>query len=132
MKKVLASLFLSIAVLSGCSQENAQTTHELGSFVDVLKENGVDGTMTVRSNANEDIDYIGTYVISAYASTRILSFFKCRDEETAEYNLREVIKNPKMTGQARNGAMIMAATFYPPDKEAVSKIKELFLGHPFN
>ena len=43
MKRLLASILLSVAVLSGCGQEGAQITHELSSFVDVLKENGVDG-----------------------------------------------------------------------------------------
>ena len=29
------------------------------------------------------------------------------------------------------GTFIMAATFYPPDAEAVEKIKALFLAHEF-
>ena len=126
-----ASVFLILAFLVGCSQQGTQTTHDVSSFIDELKANGVDGALQINAPINDDMDYVATYVISAYTSTRILSFFKCKDQVKAEYYLREAIKNPKLSGQSRNGTIIMAATFYPPDEEAVGKIRELFTAHKF-
>jgi hypothetical protein len=57
--------------------------------------------------------------------------FKFKDAEKAEANLQEALKNDKLSGQASNGTLVMAATFYPPDEEAVEKIKALFLAHEF-
>jgi len=131
IKRFSASAFLILAFLVGCGKQGTQTTHEVSSFIQELKANGVDGALQIKAPINDDMDYIATYVISAYTSTRILSFFKCRDQEKAEYNLREAMKNPKLSGQARNGTLIMAATFYPPDEEAVGRIKELFTAHKF-
>ncbi|MCP3867624.1 MAG: hypothetical protein GY703_05925 [Gammaproteobacteria bacterium] len=131
MLRLLAIVALSLPFLVGCGQNTEYKTTEVGSFVDVLKSNGVEGTMEIATLDNEDIDYVATYVISAFTSTRILSFFKCRDQASAEHNLKESLKNPKFSGQARNGTIILAATFYPPDEGAVKQIRELFLAHDF-
>ena len=131
MKNFSATAFLILPFLLGCSPQGTQTTHEVSSFIQELKGNGVDGALQIKAPINDDMDYIATYVISAYTSTRILTFFKCKDQEKAEYNLREAMKNPKLSGQARNGTIIMAATFYPPDEVAVGRIKELFTAHKF-
>lgn len=127
--------FATIALLFslfGCTQQITPSPPEIGSFIDVLKENGVDGSLDIQIPTNSDMEYVANYVISAYTSTRILSFFKFTSEERADFNLGEAMKNPKLTGQARNGTLLMAATFYPPDEEAVDKIRELFLAHKFN
>ena len=120
------------ALLFGCDQIPLDTTIEISSFIDKLKAEGVEGKLELDFPANKEIEYIATYVISVYTSTRILSFFKCSDVEEAQRSLVKMMKNPKMTGQARNGTMIMAATFFPPEEAAVVKIKELFLEHNFD
>lgn len=106
--------------------------HPLTSFVELLGREGVKGNLEIGDPINQDMEYVATYVISAYTSTRILSFFKCKDIEKAEFNLQEAMKNPKLSGVARNGTLLFAATFYPPDDQAVSKIRTLFLSHQFN
>jgi len=122
---------MSLALLSGCSQEGVKAPADLSAFIDVLKENGVDGTLLVRAPFNEDMEYVAEYAIARFASTRIISFFKFKDAEKADANLQDLLKNDKLSGQASNGTFIMAATFYPPDDEAVEKIKALFLAHEF-
>jgi len=131
MKNFLISLCMSLALLSGCSQEGVKAPADLSAFIDVLKENGVDGTLLVRAPFNEDMEYVAEYAIARFASTRIISFFKFKDAEKADANLQDLLKNDKLSGQASNGTFIMAATFYPPDDEAVEKIKALFLAHEF-
>jgi hypothetical protein len=124
---------LLLTPLLGCSPQGTQTTtREVSSFVDELKSNGVDGSLKIQVPANSEMEYIANYVISAYTSTRIISFFKFKSEERAEFNLAEAMKNPKLSGQARNGTLLMAATFYPPDEEAVDKIRALFMAHKFD
>lgn len=129
---VKRGLLALIALLAGCNQVPLDTTIEISSFIDTLKAEGVEGKLDLDFPANDEIEYIATYVISVYTSTRILSFFKCSDVEKAQHSLEKTMKNPKLTGQARNGTMIMAATFFPPDEAAVVKIKELFLAHNFD
>ena len=131
MKSFLISLFVSLALLSGCSQEGVKAPAELSGFIEVLKENGVDGTLLVRAPFNEDMEYVAEYVIARFASTRIITFFKFKDADKIDANLQEVLKNDKLSGQASNGTFIMAATFYPPDDEAVEQIEALFLAHEF-
>ena len=131
MRRLLASFFLVMAAFTGCSQEGVQVPLELSSFIDVLKQEGVDGSIVIRRPINEDMEYVAEYSIAKYTSTRVLSFFKCKDVAKAQANFEESLKNTKLTGQARNGTIIMAATFYPPDDEAVEKIKALFLAHEF-
>ena len=131
VRKNLLSMLLPLFLLLGCGEDTAYRGTAIGSFVDVLKQNGVDGTVEIMIPDNEDIDYVATYVISAYTSTRILSFFKCGDEASAIRNLKDSMENPKLTGQARNGTIIFAATFYPPDDKAVQEIRALFLAHEF-
>lgn len=131
MARYLAVLLILLPLLSGCSPQGTPTTREINSFIEVLQANGVKGALEIGKPLNDDMDYVATYVISAYTSTRILSFFKCRDSEKAERNLAEALKNPKLSGQARNGSMLMVATFYPPDDEAVAGIKALFMAHRF-
>jgi len=126
-----AILFVSVAMLLGCAGEDAHPTLAISGFTDHLKDQGADGTLQLDTPSNEDIEYVANYVISKFTSTRIVSFFKFTSVERAEFNLKEAMKNPKMSGQARNGTIIMAATFYPPDDEAVNKIKELFLNYDF-
>jgi len=132
MKNFLISLCMSLALLSGCSQEGVKAPADLSAFIDVLKENGVDGTLLVRAPFNEDMEYVAEYAIARFASTRIISFFKFKDAEKADANLQDLLKNDKLSGQASNGTFIMAATFYPPDDEAVEKIKALFMAHEFD
>lgn len=127
---VIAILFLT--PLLGCSPQGTETTREVSSFIQELKTNGVDGSLKIEIPGNEDMEYIANYVISAYTSTRVISFFKFKSEEQAEFNLAEAIKNPKMSGQSRNGTLLMAATFYPPDEAAVNDIKALFVAHKFD
>jgi len=131
MNNFLMSLLLPLILLTGCSREGVQAPLELSAFIEELQGNGVDGTLTIRGPVNEDMEYVAEYAISRYASTRIISLFKCKDAEKAAANLAEALKNPKLSGQASNGTFIMAATFYPPDDEAVEKIKVLFLAHEF-
>ena len=126
------TVVLTLATVSGCSQESLYDSVEISPFLRVLKDNGVEGKLDIGAPINEDMEYVATYVISAYTSTRILSFFKFKDAQKAEQNLREAMKNPKMSGQARTGTWMMAATFFPPDEESVSRIKDLFLAHRFD
>ena len=131
MKKFLISLFVSLILLGGCSQEGVKTPVELGAFIEELKATGVDGSLLMRSPFNEDMEYVAEYAIAKYTSTRIVSLFKFKDAEKAEANLQEALKNEKLSGQAGNGKFVMAVTFYPPDEEAVEKIRALFLAHEF-
>lgn len=133
MKGFFVIAILLLALLPGCSPSplGTETTREVSFFIDELKANGVDGSLQIEVPANDDMEYIATYVISAFTSTRIISFFKFRNQERAEFNLTEAMKNPKLSGQARNGTLLMAATFYPPDEEAVSRIRALFMAHNF-
>ncbi len=132
MKKRVLLLLIAVAVLSGCTRQGVSLDPAISGFIDHLKEQGVDGSLTIDAPDNADIEYVATYVISKFTSTRIISFFKCADIESAEINLSQAKNNPKMSGQARNGSIIMAATFYPPDEEAVKKISDLFLAYRFN
>ena len=131
MQKLTIFLFVSVAVLFGCAGEDAYSNLAISGFVNQLRDQGVDGTLEIDIPDNEDIEYVANYVISKYTSTRIISFFKFTNVESAEFNLKEAMKNSKMSGQARNGTIIMAATFYPSDEEAVNKIKNLFLDYKF-
>jgi len=131
MKNFLISLLVSLALLSGCSEEGVKTPVEMSAFIEELKANGVEGSLLIRAPFNEDMEYVSEYAIAKYTSTRIISVFKFKDAEKAEANLQEALKNDKLSGQASNGTFVMAATFYPPDEEAVEKIKALFLAHEF-
>ena len=131
MKKILISLLVLLPMLAGCGQEGVKAPVELSGFIEELKANGVDGTLILRAPINEDMEYVAEYTIAKYSSTRIISLFKCKDAEKAEANLQEALKNHKLSGQASNGTFIMAATFYPPDEEAVEKIKAIFLAYEF-
>ena len=131
MKNFLINLFVLLALLTGCSQEGVKTPVELSAFIEELKANGVEGSLLLTEPFNEDMEYVAEYAIAKYTSTRIISFFKFKDSEKAEANLKEALKNEKLSGQASNGTFIMALTFYPPDKEAVEKIRALFLAHEF-
>jgi len=131
MRNILISLFVSLSLLTGCSQEGVKAPAELSAFIEELKANGVDGSLLVRPPFNEDMEYVAEYAIARIASTRIISLFKFKDAEKAEANLQEALKNDKLSGQAGNGVFVMAVTFYPPDEEAVEKIKTLFLAHEF-
>ena len=132
MKKLAIILLCSVASLIGCAGEETYSNLAISGFIDQLRDQGVDGTLEISVPNNDDIEYIANYVIAKYTSTRIISFFKCINMERAEFNLKEAIKNPKMSGQARNGDIIMAATFYPPDEAAVNKIRDLFVNYKFN
>ena len=132
MRNSLISLLMLLALLTGCSGEGVKAPAELSAFLDELKSNGVDGTLLVRAPFNEDMEYVAEYTIARLASTRIISFFKFKDAEKVDANLQDVLKNDKLSGQASNGTFIMAATFYPPDDEAVEKIKALFMAHEFD
>jgi len=131
MKNFLISLLVSLALLSGCSEEGVKTPVEMSAFIEELKANGVEGSLLIRAPFNEDMEYVAEYAIAKYTSTRIISLFKFKDAEKAEANLQEALKNDKLSGQASNRTFVMAATFYPPDEEAVEKIKALFLAHEF-
>jgi len=131
VKKSLLIILVPLALLLGCGENTAYKSTTVSSFIDVLKQNGVDGTVEITFPDNKDWEYVANYVISAYTSTRILTFFKCRDEASAIKNLKASMENPKFSGQARNGAIIFAATFYPPDEKAVGEIRKLFLAHEF-
>ena len=131
MKNFLISLLVSLTLLSGCSEEGVKTPVEMSAFIEELKANGVEGSLLIRAPFNEDMEYVAEYAIAKYTSTRIISVFKFKDAEKAEANLQEALKNDKLSGQASNGMFVMAVTFYPPDEEAVEKIKALFLAHKF-
>ena len=132
MRTYLVGLFVLLALLTGCSGEGVKAPAELSAFVDELKENGVDGTLLIRAPFSDDMEYVAEYAIARFASTRIISVFKFKDAEKADANLQALMENDKLSGQAINGTFIMVATFYPPDDEAVEKIKTLFLVHEFD
>jgi len=132
MHKILISILLPLTLLAACGQQGVQAPLELSAFIEVLKENGMDGSLTLRGPVNEGMEYVAEYAIAKYSSTRIISLFKCKDETAAAENLEAALQNPKLSGQARNGTFVMAATFYPPDKEAVEKIRAIFLAHEFD
>lgn len=131
MRKFVLGLALLPVLLTGCGQQQVAAPQELAGFIEILKGKGVDGSLIIREPINEDMEYVAEYSIARYASTRVLSFFKCKDAEKAEKNLQEALKNDKLSGQAVNGSFMMVATFYPSDEEAVEKLKALFLEHVF-
>jgi hypothetical protein len=132
MKKLLLILILSLpAVLTGCTPQGVNAPLELSGFIEKLKEHGLEGGLVLRAPVNGDMEYVAEYAVAKYTSTRIISIFKCKDAGTAERNLQEALKNTKLSGQARNGTFVMAATFYPPDADAVDRIRTLFLEHRF-
>jgi len=131
MNKLLMYILVPLILLTACSQQGAQAPLELSAFIEELKENGVDGSLSIRGPVNEDMEYVAEYAIAKYSSTRIISLFKCKDAEKTRANLEEALQNPKLSGQASNGTFIMAATFYPPDKAAAEQIKAIFLAHEF-
>ena len=131
MKNFLVSLLVLLVLLTGCSQDGVKAPAELSVFIEELKASGVEGSLLIRAPFNEDMEYVAEYAIAKYASTRIISFFKFKDVEKVEANLQEALKNEKLSGQASNATFMMAATFYPPDEEAVEKIRALFLAHEF-
>ncbi|MCP4125983.1 MAG: hypothetical protein GY753_02835 [Gammaproteobacteria bacterium] len=131
MKSIFLGVLVLMLGLTGCARDGADVEHGLGDFVEVLKAEGVDGKLVMRGPINDGMVYVAEYVISKYTSTRIISIFKCKDEKSAESNLQDALKNDKLSGQARNGNYLMAATFYPEEEQAVAKIKELFLAHKF-
>jgi hypothetical protein len=131
MHKTLITILVPVMLLVACSQEGTQAPRELSPFIEALQANGMDGSLTLRGPVNEDMEYVAEYAIARYSSTRIISLFKCKDAAKAAANLEAALQNPKLSGQARNGTFIMAATFYPPDREAVEKIREIFLAHEF-
>ncbi len=132
MNKLAIILIVWTAVLFGCTGEDAYSGFAISGFIGHLRDQGVDGTLDIGFPDNEDIEYVANFVISKYTSTRIITFFKFSNIESAKLNLQDAMKNPKMSGQSRNGAIIMAATFYPSDAEAVNKIKSLFLEYTFD
>jgi len=121
-----------LVLLAGCGQQSIGIPVELSGFIDVMKEQGLDGTLTIREPRNEDIEYIAEYAIAKYASTRIISLVRFTDADKAAAGLQDALQNDKLTGQAANASFVMVATFYPPDAEAVEKIKALFLAHDFD
>jgi len=132
MRGFIVIAILLLTPILGCSPQGTETTREVSTFIDELKSNGVDGSLNIQVPGNSEMEYIATYAIAAYTSTRIISFFKFRTEQQAEFNLSEAMKNPKLSGQARNGTILMGATFHPPDEKAVNEIRALFLAHKFN
>ncbi|MFQ5643040.1 MAG: hypothetical protein ACE5FQ_04995 [Thiogranum sp.] len=132
MKGFLISLLVPLLLLTGCSEESVSTPVELNAFIDELKAEGVDGSVLIRPPFNEDMEYVMEYAIAKYASTRIISLFRFKDAEKAEENLQAALRNDKLSGQARNGKFVMAATFFPADEAAVEKIKALFLAQKFD
>ena len=130
-KKFLTSLFVSLVLLTGCSQEGVQAPAEIRAFIEELKADGVEGSLHIRAPFNADMEYVAEYTVARYASTRIISLFKFKDAEKAEKNLQESLKNDKLSGQTANGRFVMVITFHPPDEAAVEKIKVLFLAHGF-
>ncbi|MDT8385991.1 MAG: hypothetical protein RQ736_00650 [Thiogranum sp.] len=130
MKNLLAGAALLLLV-SGCSSPQVPAPLELTDFIEMLKEQGVDGKLAVREPINSDMEYVAEYAVAKYTSTRIISLFKLRDSDAAERNLQQALQNEKLSGQARNGSFVMAATFFPPDDEAAEQIKTLFLEHRF-
>lgn len=131
MRSVLIGMLVLMMGLTGCSQKALEADPALAAFLAVLKEEGVDGHLTIHSPLNDDMEYMAVFSISQYTSTRIISIFKCKDEQKAETNFQDSLKNEKLSGQARNGRYLIAATFFPEEPEAVEKIKVLFLAHKF-
>ena len=132
MRGIFAIAILLVLSMLGCSPKGTATTREVSSFIAELKAHGVDGSLKIEVPRNADMEYIANYVISAYTSTRVISFFKFKNQEQAEFNLAEAMRNPKFAGQSRNGTILMAATFFPPDEAAVEQIKTLFVAHKFD
>ena len=131
MKRIQTVFLLSTILLVGCSQDPGYRVPGVSGFIDVLRENGIHGDLTMEPPFNDDMEYIASYQIAVFTSTRILSIFKFKTPEAAQSNLEDAMKNPRMTGQARNGTFLLAATFFPPDEEAVAAIRELFINHNF-
>lgn len=131
MQRILTIVFFAMTLLLGCSQDHSGSVPGLSGFIDLLKENGVHGDLKVEPPFTDDMEYVGSYQIALFTSTRIISVFKFKTLEKAQFNLEEAIKNPRMTGQARNGTFVMAATFFPPDEAAVAAIRNLFVNHEF-
>ena len=131
MKRILTVLFFSTILLFGCGQDPGSKIPGVSGFIDVLKENGIHGDLMMEPPFNDDMEYIASYQIAVFTSTRILSIFKFKTPQAAQSNLEDAMKNPRMTGQARNGTFVMAAIFFPPDEEAVAAIRELFTNHKF-
>ena len=131
MQRLLTIIFLSTVILSGCSQDQSGSVPGLSGFIDLLKANGIHGDLLVEPPFTDDMEYVGSYQIAVFTSTRIVSIFKFKTEAKARSNLEEAMQNPRMTGQARNGTFVMAATFFPPDEQAVAIIKDLFVNHEF-
>ena len=130
--RLILALVAPLMLLAGCGQGGVDAPVGLGAFIDELKANGVEGSMFIRAPFNEDMEYVAEYTIARYASTRVITLFKFKDAEKAKAGLQEALKNDKLSGQASNATFVMAATFYPPDDEAVEKIKVLFLAHEFD
>ena len=131
MKSVILGMLVLVMGVTGCARDGEEVDRDLGNFIEVLKAQGVDGDLAMRTPINDGMVYVAEYAISKFTSTRIISIFKCKDEQSAEVNLQDAMKNTKLSGQARNGRFVMAATFYPAEEEAVAKIKKLFLEHKF-
>jgi hypothetical protein len=131
MTRFFTICFLSTAILFGCGQDQTGTIPGISGFIDLLEENGIHGDVTMEPPFNDDMEYIATYKIAVFTSTRIISIFKFKTSEKAQFNLEEAMKNPRMAGQARNGTFVMAATFFPPDEAAVAAIRDLFVSHEF-
>ncbi len=131
MKSIFLGMLVLMLGLTGCAQDGSDVEHGLGDFVEVLKAQGVDGDLTMHRPLNDSMVYLAEYAVSKFTSTRIISIFKCKDEKSAESNLQDALKNTKLSGQARNGRYLMAATFYPVEEQAVAKIQKLFLAHKF-
>ena len=127
---LLAALVVAV-LLPGCSQDTAGLPDGLGGFIQVLQDNGVDGSLYLRKPLNEEMEYIAEYTIARYSSTRVISLFRYRDATGAAAGLQEALQNDKLSGQAANGRFVMVATFYPPDPEAVASISALFLAQRF-
>ena len=131
VSRPLVAILVSLLMLAGCGQGGVDPPVELAAFIGELKENGVEGSLYIRAPFSDDMEYVAEYTIARFASTRIISVFKFKDAGMAEAGLREALKNTKLSGQARNAEFVIAATFQPPDDEAVEKIKALFLAHTF-
>ncbi|MCO6411366.1 MAG: hypothetical protein J5I92_01355 [Thiogranum sp.] len=131
MKTCLIGLMLVLAILTGCAPQGPAAPPELSGFIETLQKQGLDGDLLLRGPINPNMEYVAEYAMAKYTSTRIVSLFKCKDIEAAEATFQEALQNRKLSGQARNGIFVMAATFYPPDEEAVEKIRTLFLEQGF-
>jgi len=116
---------------SGCSQDSARLPDGIGTFIDELQANGVDGSLYLRAPLNDDMEYVAEYTVARFTSTRVISLFRFKDAAKAAAGLDEAMQNDKLSGQAANGRFVFAATFYPPDPEAAARIRALFLAHRF-